>query len=355
MTEPEHTTAVLEFEPLDVLFFRDGRPFEPATRATSGVPAPQTLAGAVRTWLLDGSGVDFQRLAASIRGGATFLDAAEAQNAGAVARLRFRGPWFVHEGERMVPIPANLVEVDRDGTIERLDPLSRPLPGWRGDGMRPIWRRSRGASKRVRGYLRPDGLARYLAGGVPIREEIVVDDALFGMEDRVGIGLDAERRATREGMIYAIRMLRLRPDVRIAIEVTGPTRDISSIAEEDVLALGGEARRAIVRRVTAPPWPRIPSGTGRGRLALLTTPAPFGGWQPPGSIPCAAAVPGHLAISGWDLARGGPKPNRFAVSAGSVYFFDDPNDLRGRGGSLCTGEDAALGWGAFIEGAWSDA
>lgn len=34
-------------EPLDVLFFRDGRPFAAATRASTGLPFPQTTAGAV--------------------------------------------------------------------------------------------------------------------------------------------------------------------------------------------------------------------------------------------------------------------------------------------------------------------
>lgn len=354
MTEAEQTTVALEFEALDVLFFRDGRPFEPATRATTGVPAPQTLAGAVRTWLLGRAGVDFRRLAADISAGATFLDAAIAQEAGAVARLRFQGPWFVLDGKRTVPTPANL-EIDRDGAIVRLDPLSSPLPGWTEDGLRPIWRRGRGATKRRGGHLLPSGLSKYLAGGVPDPAEIVDDDALFGTEDRVGIGVDADRRSAREGLIYAISMLRLCPNVRIAVEVTGPISDVAKLPEKDLLALGGEARRAIVRRAVATTWPGLHGTTPRGRLALLTTPAPFGGWCPSGLSPCAAAVPGHLAVSGWDLARGGPKPNRFAVPAGSVYFFDDPKDLSGRQGSLCTGEDAALGWGAFIEGGWDDA
>ena len=35
--------------PLDVLFFRDGRPFEAASRAYGGLPLPRTFAGALRT------------------------------------------------------------------------------------------------------------------------------------------------------------------------------------------------------------------------------------------------------------------------------------------------------------------
>lgn len=354
MTEAGQTTVTLEFEALDVLFFRDGRPFGPGTRATTAAPAPQTLAGAVRTWLLGRAGTDFQRLSLDISNGASFLEATEAQDAGAVARLCFQGPWFVQDGERLVPTPANL-EIDQNGAIVRLDPLTGTLPGWREEGLRPIWRKGRGSTKPRRGYLRPDGLTKFLVGGVPAANEVVDDVSLFGTEDRVGIGIDADRRTAQDGLIYAIRMMRLQPDVRIAINVMGQAPDIAILPEEDLLALGGEARRAIVRRVETSGWPN-PGGAGlKGRLALLTTPAPFGGWSPPGLTPCAAAVLGHNAVSGWDMARGGPKPNRFAAPAGSVYFFDDSAELKGRHSSLCTGEDAALGWGAFIEGVWDDA
>ena len=42
--------------PLDVLFFRDGRPFEAASRAYGGLPLPRTFAGALRTALLQQAG-----------------------------------------------------------------------------------------------------------------------------------------------------------------------------------------------------------------------------------------------------------------------------------------------------------
>ena len=38
----------LKIDPLDVLFFRDGRPFGAAIRASGRLPNPQTLAGALR-------------------------------------------------------------------------------------------------------------------------------------------------------------------------------------------------------------------------------------------------------------------------------------------------------------------
>ena len=87
----------------------------------------------------------------------------------------------------------------------------------------------------------------------------------------------------------------------------------------------------------------------------------------------AAAVPKPLPVSGWDLAgnaheaqmegrtgavRGRPRPTRFAVPAGAVYFWK-----RGRKSvadpvpaplaSLCDKPaDAAAGWGLTLSGTW---
>ena len=43
----------IRIEPMDVLMFRDGRPFEATSRVSTGQPTPQTLAGAMRTALLE--------------------------------------------------------------------------------------------------------------------------------------------------------------------------------------------------------------------------------------------------------------------------------------------------------------
>lgn len=351
-----------ELEPLDVLFFRDGRPFDAAPRAATVIPMPQTVAGALRTWLLDRLGADFVALGAAVKRGASFHEATAAQGTaiGAVGRLHVRGPWFVKDGERLAPTPAT-IEAGKDagGKMHRLDPLADGLPGWSPpmDGLRPLWRRSRDPARARGGYLCRTGLERFLAGGLPHADEIVDTDALFDTEDRVGIGVDTATQTAGEGMMYAVRLMRLVPGVTLAADLAGTPEDLDVCPEDDdVLPLGGEARRAIIRRLrSAHCWPKAPAEGGDGRLLLLTTPAPFGGWRPPRLSLVAAAVPGHVPVSGWDMARGGPKPNRFAVQAGSVYFYGKETDLPDDTDSLCTGEDAAAGWGTFLEGAWNHA
>ena len=51
-TPPNRSAIGVLLDPLDTLFFRDGRPFDASSRVRGGLPNPQTLAGALRTALL---------------------------------------------------------------------------------------------------------------------------------------------------------------------------------------------------------------------------------------------------------------------------------------------------------------
>ena len=68
----------------------------------------------------------------------------------------------------------------------------------------------------------------------------------------------------------------------------------------------------------------------------------------------SAAVPGYRAFSGWDLARRGPKPSRFAVEAGAVFFLKPDSDFSDIN-HLCSAEDSVFGWGQVLKGVWNHA
>lgn len=358
------TVLRLRLEPVDSLFFRDARPFEATSRAASGLPMPQTLAGAIRSLLLERHGVDFKQLGNRTRDGLSFADAlAEfGPEARAVADVWVRGPWFTVNGGALVPVPASLRQkkggkpCEKQGkpTIFRLDPLKSPLPGWRPDepGMLPLWRYGRETVEAVEGFLTPSGLRSFLEGGTPQADDLVPISCLYAFEDRTGIGVDAKRNTAAEGMIYGIRMLTLKPHVSLYAELSGPALALEPLAAEPVLMkFGGEGRHVVIRAAeSGEDWPSVPPEAGKGRIVLLTTPACFNGWKPPGLEPLAAAVGGFQAVSGWDLARGGPKPNRFMVPAGSVYFFPSGTQLPDE---LVDREDAKVGWGCFVEGNWN--
>jgi CRISPR-associated protein Cmr3 len=349
----------LNLAPLDTLFFRDGRPFEAATQATSGMPQPQTVAGALRTWLLRKAGCDFEKLGEAMASGKGF-EAAVAENqpdqAVAAGQVRFRGPWFAVRGEPVVDVPCILHKVEETGEIVRLAPLEKvPLPGWAPaeEGMLPLWTQEARRTKRLGGYLRLAGLRAFLNGGLPDRREVMEADDLFDQDRRTGIVVNSESLSVEEGMIYAISLLALKPGVSLYAEAIGPRQATDLLpAEPAPLPLGGEGRYVALQKSAAFDWPSARPQGNQGRMLVLTAPAFFsGGWRPANLQLVSAAVPGHVAVSGWDLARKGPKPSRFAAAAGSVYFINQV--LEPLPDSLCETEDAALGWGTFVEGVWN--
>jgi CRISPR-associated protein Cmr3 len=344
----------LVLEPLDLLFFRDGRPFEAGIRVGLQTILPQTLAGALRTALLECAGCDFPALGDAIRDGRSFSEALTEQSSALadIAIVSVGGPWFLHGGQPVVPMPASLLRDDA-GQILRLAPLKDGLPGWlpTEPGMLPLWTRSRGRAERLSGYLTLIGLACFLRGEIPNGEDAVAATTLFETESRTGIAVGPETLTVETGMIYGADYLALKPGVSLYAELSGPEPALArAFVAETAIPLGGQARYVRVRRLSEPiRWPRERRDKS-GSLLLLTTPAPFAsGWRPPDLDIVAAAVPGHVAVSGWDLARGGPKPTRFAAAGGALYFCRGapPN-----GESLCVGDDGLAGWGRFLEGVW---
>ncbi|NLF69581.1 MAG: type III-B CRISPR module-associated protein Cmr3 [Candidatus Anammoximicrobium sp.] len=360
-------------EPLDVLFFRDGRPFAAATRATSGQPVPQTLAGAVWTALLTKFGCDFERLAEEVRRRPIREAVLAAGTPEWLVEVSVRGPWLarssVTDGDGpdvLVPAPAMLHETKKkdaataQGELHSLWPLETgmTLPGWRppAPGLRPLWVRTTEATEIVYGYLDRAGQAAMLEGRVPPREHIVRADELFAYDHRTGIGVEPDRLTAEEGQIYAASFLALKPGACLYAEIVFPPGHADAATGLSTLHFGGEGRRVAVRPVAPFAWPDQKPAGNRKPFVWLTTPAHFqDGWRPRclRNHLVAAAVPGDVAVSGWDLARGGPKPTRFGVAAGSVYFLDSmPSNLPD---SLAdSDEDRRQGWGCYLQGVWTD-
>lgn len=384
------TTIGLKLEPLDVLFFRDGRPFGAATRGQSGLPQPQTLAGAVWTALLERHGCDFREFAAALKAGEHLATALRrARGPEWLADIRVRGPWLARGPagtwqigtpfDVLVPAPAALHGVkgkadDRSGVLQRLCPL-RPdkLPGWQQtvsrehEGLWPLWLKHREPTEPVSGYLTTHGLRQFLANQDVRNADLVRHDDLFDFDHRTGIGIEPDRLSAQTGIIYGASFLALKRDLKQGQEVflyaevalpEGPSQAV--LGSIDTLAFGGEGRRVRVARVEPFPWheyERHPSANERP-LLLLTTPGIFKArWRPDaldGRL-LAAAVPGSVPVSGWDLARAGPKPTRFAAQAGSVYFLDEypKNDRNSLPESLAD-DDQAQGWGCYLKGVWTE-
>jgi CRISPR-associated protein Cmr3 len=365
----------LRLDPLDTLFFRDGRPFDAASRASGGLPLPQTLAGALRTYLLARAGFDLGAFARERRRNQaegvrnTLLGLGAPQG---VVDLHFRGPWLALADkngvvEPLLPVPATLAAEDGQKTWYRAHPLRGQLPDWDdADPLDPLWRREGPDAKRPDGFLTPAGINAFLAGGLPVNDDWLAPGDLFDFDQRTGIEIDAATLAAAKGRIYGIRLLALRPkvkrdglhrgkEVRLYAEVLG--RAAADLAFPDPLPLGGEGRHVRVRRLDRLPSWAQPEPAENRSVWLLASPAFLPGPRalpavPPPARLVTAASGAPVAVSGWDVARGGPHPTRFAVPAGSVYFVEGPFTPPQQ--SLCTdSEDVAQGWGFVLRGTWN--
>jgi CRISPR-associated protein Cmr3 len=348
------TTIGLVLEPLDTLFFRTGRPFGAGLPGESGLPNPQNFAGALRTHLLERAGADFE----SMRGRLSTAEAFQAAGAGWLAGVRFRGPWLAEIRNTQSPRP--FVQAPADLNIEArkpalLRPLATDLPGWQAPeaGIRPLWCKGARPDKEGPGLLSWDGLGAYLRGDDLMEHQLTPAAKLYHLEERTGITVDERTQSAAESLIYSTRALRLESGVAFYGELDLPEEQAQWFDGEQAIPWGGERHHAIVRRVSPVKWPPPPEGP-KVKLLLLApgffSPVP---WRPaaitPGTLR-AAAVAGPFAVSGWDLARRGPKPARFGAGAGSVYFLEGGQTPPGR--QLATGEDEMAGYGLFVKGVW---
>lgn len=344
----------VKLEPLDLLFFRGGLPMSEGIRARSVLPSPQTFAGMIRTLLLERCGADFD----AMRGKPTLAEACDAAGAGWVSQVRMTGPFpAVVQGDQVDPLfpcPANVRRVggSRD-SIGVLLPTRAAVPGWCPPlpGMKPLWRGGARFQKESPEWITRTGLEAYLSGRGLRPDHFRRTDELLEWEERTGVGIDPRTHASKEGILYTTRSLRLRPGVVFYGEIEMPEDRVSLVS--GVAVWGGERRRVRLSVQAPMAWPS--AAESDRSLIVLLAPGFFRRQWRPGTIPegalRAAAVTGPYAISGWDLARGGPRPVRFGVNAGSVYFCegDEPG-----GNTLAENQDDALaGFGFFVKGTWN--
>lgn len=406
MTTPIAVGIMLR--PLDLLFFRDGRPFGESSRVKSGVPTPQMFAGALRTSLLAKWGVSTRDLSQQVKQSPQrkspelYRELTEAvllqqgREPTAVPEwsygLQFRGPWLAlcndsdgqppTQVEPLLPTPLTLVREADKGTGKsiwsRSDPKEK-LPGWSHPlGWQPLWHNGGNDAEYPGGYLTLTGLQKYLEGGVPDDGDWYTADELFARELRTGIVVNPDRLTTETSQMYGIEFLALRKELCQSVsgknsslrnlclygEVLVPDDQAATEFKDvapPVLPLGGEGRLAELQVMKTPViWPAPSSATN---VFVLLSPVPLeqassacgpvpGAWKS-GNVVRAASFGTPLAISGWDLVARGPKPTRFFAPAGSVFFVEP--GCGGLSHNLCAAEadsglDAVNGWGFALPG-----
>ena len=384
------TTAWYRFEAADVLFFRDGRPFnqgDPAQMAITSLfpPHPTTAVGALRAALARGLGWSGRRRWGKDDSGKditeTLGDGGELKQAG----LQFRGPYLVHDvAGPLFPAPALLV---RETTGARR--LCRLGPGTGRDcdlGTSVRLAEPKGADGKVKpvtgAWLTREGMRRVLNGGVPARAEIYLADddendvgeRLFAREVRIGLARDAKTRTATQGALYTAGFVRPQAgeDVGLVVGVEGLTNPPPPASP---IPLGGEGRFAWVESTksldlpAAPPPEDFKRATRKDGVVLLYTvtlitpahlPDP---WPEPGKP--LAGLPGRivcacherpLMVGGWasrDVTTDwGPRPLKAMLPAGSTWFLE-AETLRKLNGKHI-GDHQDWGYGQILIGTWQD-
>lgn len=386
-------------EPLDTLFFGDGRPFnqedEGLAEAESLFPPwPSTTAGAFRAALARALGWDGRsdwstrpEIAAVVGG-----------SPDEPAPLRFGPPvvlWRTAQGgwERLYPRPAHVMVKMVKEVGQREEPRLLDLP--RGPRFRTdlgeivLPDAEPGVKEPKAGWVTARGLTSILEGKAPKTDELITDKRLFAPEFRIGLQRDHTTRTAAHGMLYAVRHLRLFDGVgrwygkaadrdgwrRVALglEVAGPA-DHPPPAQPTPL---GGLQRLVGFHELADGWreatePAEPPADGRYLVHILS-PTRFrdGSWPRPDAS-LDGKFPGRLVfaccgrpqyVGGWDGRSGvssfGPQPNRPHLPAGSVLFFEVTDEAERRrlaelwrSDVRAVGERTALGFGHFRFGYW---
>lgn len=310
-------------EPVDVLSLRGNRSFgEPGSYGESMLPPwPSVAAGALRSLLF-----------AQTR---TLLDDPD----------EFRLTDFrlaraaADRDEAIYPLPADLALSGSHAApvLRRLQPTP-PADGLESSaalGMWPVLAEAE-RGKPLSGYwLSEAGWKRHLDGDLPEVGDLIASDALWQMETRIGVGLDALAHRAADGQLFSLQAVAFNPGVGFMAASDGRTL----MPQIGTLRLGGDGHAALLRpaRCSLPQADHAGiAGAGRARI-ILTAPGLFpDGWRLPGMQPdgqwalgdlrgriVAACVPRAEVVSGWDLDKKRPKPAMRAVPTGSVYWIED--------------------------------
>jgi CRISPR-associated protein Cmr3 len=362
----------LTFEPLDTLFFRDGRPFNQG-EGTAGIesqfpPSPLTLVGAARVaWARalgwPGRGKWEADIKANLGGDGEKLD-----------ELRFIGPLLEHQGEPVFPAPASLIgRAEGEQSVADIV-LLRPGPEIHcdlGEAVRlPVpdvdARDTTEGHKLLEGWwLTRAGLKKVLGGVAPEPQDCLHQSRLWTLESRVGNRIDPQTGTVEESMLYSTRHVRLREGVRLVMGIESEKEAFGKFPKQARVPLGGEARSSWLNKEgrLELPGASVESRNGKIRYAVhvMTPLAPDTPPKPdasfcglPGKL-IAACLPRPQRWGGWDSNKFEPLPMRPYLAPGSVLFMEadaDEHEAIEQKHGKTIGQRNTWGFGLILIGQW---
>lgn len=350
-------------EPVDTLTFRGNQLFgAPGSYGDARFPpGPSVLAGAFRSLLLTELPEEIDAFSQGNRLSNPVLDRILGTPAepGSFTVMQVSPAQKMRNGaiEPLLPLPADLIVTEQGETVQRLLPQSVPTSIKTGQPGElpciPVLRQEKQAKPENGWLLTAQGIHAYLQGEPVGSQHLLNTNCLWRSETRVGIGLSSTSRSAKEGKLFSVEHTTLMQAEHGEVTgglIVGIAGCDDKLPESGLLRLGGDGRTARFEAIPdVTQFSPLDQIDEQARFKLvLHTPGLFqAGWLPDkvnrqdGSfwlelgglkarLACAA-ISRYEVISGWDLARWGPKDAQRAVPAGSVYWFDklegDPNEL----------------------------
>lgn len=376
--------TMYSIDPLDTLFFRDGRPFvagEGTDVASRFPPTPLTLQGLVRSRVLarkcsqgwwqyrEGCGscsqhnsCEAEKVVGSIQ-----------PNDGNQGTLQIHGPWLLINGSPVLPIPMDLIaqaeqlkRVAREGkgsvqtgilAPDLNAPHSSNLPGaLRGLAPPSEYKEENVKFEGVPGFIAWNRFLEYLCGRVPrltLGDDWWRPSDLWGEELRPGLEVEDGLNRAESGKLYFAKHVRLKPGVSLAVELEGLQTLASVFQNPWESPFGGERRAVVMKHMESAsiPWQSVDGeveGTAKtgGRLKLVLTQMTWfeKGWYPGDEWTIgtrdqgtpqittatlngqrvewvAARMERPEYVGGWNLATRNQKPIRRFVPPGAVFYL----------------------------------
>ena len=317
-------------EPIDTLFFRDGKPFSMGDQtAAFGIfpPYPSTVYGAIRTGIISQN----QGLSSFYAGGMTDEIGTMADSSSASFKLKGVFPYKSDGDYLYFPAPLDLVtednktakrtEIKQDAPFStniKIDQYLFPLEIEKATSVKEY-------------YITHIDFISYL-NSARNEFDIYHESTFCKVEYKTGIKIDSLTKTADEGNLYRVGMRRFKKDFCLACDLKGTP----SLRKEGVLKLGGEGKtvryhtskfqlqdtkETVVKRIKE---------TGIIKI-YFATPAIFEkGWVPDEKMIngpdyklefLTASIGSPVSIGGWDMGKGGHKTMMRGVPAGSVYYL----------------------------------
>ena len=318
-------------EPIDTLFFRDGKPFSMGDQAAAfGIfpPYPSTVYGAIRTGIISQN----QGLSSFYAGGMADEIGTTDDSSSASFKLKGVFPYSINDDYLYFPAPLDLV-TDKDKKRAKITEIKKGAPfstNMKIDHYLFPFEMEKATS--VNGhYITHTDFMSYL-NSTQNEFDIYPEKIFCRVEYKTGIKIDSRTKTVEEGNLYRVGMRRFEKDFGLACDVKG----ISSLQKEGVLKLGGEGktvryhtsefqlpdtRETVVKRIKK---------TGIIKIYFATPTIFKKGWVPAEKIIngpdyklelITASIGSPVSIGGWNMAKGGHKTMMRGVPAGSVYYF----------------------------------